>query len=68
MSGNGVTAAGGGISSDQLQQSLDALQDKMNAKNLAMYTYAANSQFADTMASTCGNLSLAVAKDKPQVS
>ncbi len=57
----------GGITSGQLQDSLDALQDKMNAKNLQMYTYSANSQFADTFASTMGNLALTVAKDKPQV-
>ena len=34
----------GGISSGQLSSSLDALQDDMNAKELALYTYAAKAK------------------------
>jgi hypothetical protein len=55
-----------GISSTQLSTSLDALQDDMNAKELNLYTYAANSSFNQTMASTLGELATEAAKSKPQ--
>jgi hypothetical protein len=55
-----------GISSSQLSSSLDSLQDDMNAKELNMYTYAANSSFNQTMAQTLGELATEAAKAKPQ--
>ena len=40
---------------------------KMNAKELAMYTYAANASFNQSMAQTLGGLAEDAAKAKPQV-
>jgi hypothetical protein len=60
-------AATSGISSSTLSSSLDSLQDSMNAKELAMYTYAANSSFNQSMAQTLGGLATDAAKAKPQV-
>lgn len=59
--------SGSGISSGDLQSSLDSLQDSMNAKELAMYTYSANASFNQSMAQTLGGLAQDAAKAKPQV-
>lgn len=57
----------GGITSSQLSGSLDSLQDNMNAKELALYTYAAKASFNQSMAQTLGGLATDAAKAKPQV-
>jgi hypothetical protein len=57
----------GSVTSPQLQSQLDTLQDQMNAKELQMYTYAAQSSFNQSMAQTLGELATNAAKAKPQV-
>jgi len=63
MSGNTTN----GITSGQLSDSLDSLQDQMNAKELQMYTYAAHASFNQSMAQTLGGLATDAAKAKPEV-
>lgn len=63
----GTTTSTTGISSGSLSDSLDSLQDQMNSKELAMYTYAANASFNQSMAQTLGGLAEDSAKAKPQV-
>lgn len=57
----------GGISSGQLSSSLDSLQDDMNSKELALYTYVAKASFNQSMAQTLGGLATDAAKAKPEV-
>jgi hypothetical protein len=54
------------LTTSQLSDKLDALNDDMSGKELGMYTYAANASFNQTMASTLGELSVEAAKSKPQ--
>jgi hypothetical protein len=56
-----------GISSQTLSDSLDVLQDQMNAKELGLYTYASKASFNQSMAQTLGGLATDAAKAKPQV-
>ena len=62
-----MAATTGGISSSDLSSSLDSLQDDMNAKELALYRYASNASFNQSMAQTLGGLATDAAKAKPQV-
>ncbi len=62
-----MAASSGGISSGSLSDSLDALQDKMNAKELQLYTYSAETSFNQSLAQTLGSLATDAAKAKPQV-
>lgn len=56
----------GSISSGQLSDGLDSVQDKMNANELQMYTYAAQASFNQSMAQTLGGLAMDAGKAKPQ--
>jgi hypothetical protein len=54
------------MTTTQLSDKLDALNDDMNGKEYSMYSYAANASFSQTLASTFGELSVEAAKSKPQ--
>ncbi len=62
-----MTTSVGSMTSGQLSDSLDTLQDQMNAKELQLYTYAAKSSFNQSMAQTLGELATNAAKAKPEV-
>ncbi len=67
MSDTTATGTTPGISSQQMQQQMEQLQDEQNANMLSMYQYSSKASFANSLASTYGGLAMDSAKNKPQV-
>jgi hypothetical protein len=69
MSGTVMQASptGNGMTSGQLQDQMNALNDQMNAKEFALYKNAAEQSYNNSLAQTLGGLATDAGKAKPNV-